>query len=194
MIVETSRALLRPVGRGDIDDLVQLDSDPLVMRYVSGGKPTSRATIEDWVIPRAQAELAGARGGLWTVTDRRYGEFLGWMSLRGPRHSDGPEMELSYRLRREYWGRGLATEAARAVVTVAFGHLGAQRVFAGTTAANTGSRRVMEKLGMVVSRIHMSDDDPLGGGEVEYELLRVHWDTRTRGWMRPPESSADLTA
>ena len=206
MIIETSRLVLRPVERGDVDHLHLLDSDPSVMRFVSDGAPTPRETIIDWVIPRAQAELNTGRGGLWMATDRRYGAFLGWMSLRGPRHSSQPEMELSYRLRREYWGRGLATEAARAVTATAFTELGAERVFAGTTATNMASRRVMEKLGMMIARVHLSTEDVLGAGDVEYELLRTQWEARIRRarttrppvgasrWAQRPGVSSDMTA
>ncbi|NDK89001.1 GNAT family N-acetyltransferase [Gordonia desulfuricans] len=195
MIVQTSRMVLRPVQRDDVADLVRLDADPHVMRHVSGGLPTPRATIEDWVVPRAQAELQIGRGGIWVTIDRRYGEFFGWVSLRAPRHSRRPELELSYRLRREYWGRGLATEAARAVVDLAFTDLGAARVFASASSTNTSSRRVIEKLGMRVSGIHVSDEHAIDGiGEVEYDLLREHWEIRALRRRSAEAPSTDLTA
>lgn len=183
--------MLRPVERRDIDDLVRLDADPAVMRFVSGGVATPRSTVEEWVVPRAQAELRTGRGGIWTVTDRRYGAFLGWVSLRSPRHSNRPELELSYRLLREYWGRGLATEAARIVTDLAFTDLMAERLFASATSTHGASRRVMEKLGMRICGIHVGDQYASHGfGEVEYELLREHWQQRNTTWS----PSADLTA
>ncbi|AFA76116.1 putative acetyltransferase (plasmid) [Gordonia polyisoprenivorans VH2] len=191
MIVQTSRMLLRPVERCDVDDLVRLDSDPHVMHFVSGGIATPRSLVEEWVVPRAQTELRTGRGGLWTVIDRRYGVFLGWVSLRAPRHSSRPELELTYRLRREYWGRGLATEAARIVTDLAFTDLDAQRVFASATSTHAASRRVMEKLGMRICGIHVGDENAPGGfGEVEYDLLREDWQRRHEGWG----ASTDLTA
>ena len=147
MIVETRRLRLRPVDATDVDALVFLDSDPEVMRFVSGGRPTPRAEISDWVIPRARAELRTGRGGMWIAIDQRYQAFLGWVLLRAPRHSQRSEMELSYRLCRETWGRGLATEAARAVVGLAFDELHTERVFASTTLRNSSSRRVMKSSG-----------------------------------------------
>ena len=187
MNVETRRLRLRPVDATDVDALVFLDSDPEVMRFVSGGRPTPRAEISDWVIPRARAELRTGRGGMWIAIDQRYQAFLGWVLLRAPRHSQRSEMELSYRLCRETWGRGLATEAARAVVGLAFDELHTERVFASTTLRNSSSRRVMEKLGMRVSGVRAGGDlvdrQPAHGhgnrenlGELEYELLRHHWD------------------
>ncbi|MEE4024604.1 GNAT family N-acetyltransferase [Gordonia sp. PKS22-38] len=185
MILETVRLRLRPVTVSDVDALVALDSDPLVMRFVSGGAPTPREVIEGWVLPRAEAERRAHRTGMWAATDRRTDHFRGWFALRTPRHSHRPELELSYRLQREHWGRGLATEAAHALLTMSFRELGAERVFAGTMSANTASRRVMEKIGMRLSAIHLCEDDVVfgsGAGEVEYELLRSHWETTTMSW------------
>ena len=192
MNVETRRLRLRPVDSTDVDALVFLDSDPEVMRFVSDGRPTPRAEISDWVIPRARAELSTGRGGMWIAIDQRYQAFLGWVLLRAPRHSQRSEMELSYRLRRDTWGRGLATEAARAVVGLAFDELHTERVFASTTLRNSSSRRVMEKLGMRVSGVRAGGDH-LGRryehahgnrdnlGELEYELLRHQWEALVMG-------------
>ncbi|GAA1480147.1 GNAT family N-acetyltransferase [Gordonia sinesedis] len=206
MFVETPRTLLRPVTDADVDELVALDSDPAVMRYVSGGAPTPRDVIVDWVLPRAVAEHRTRRGGLWTITDRRYGRFLGWMSLRSPRHSSRAELELTYRLRRESWGRGLATESARAIVVVAFDALTTDRVFASTTAANNASRRVIEKLGMRPSAVTLPGDRESrrhpalpdaeeaasdGSGILEYELLRRQWEAMRRS---PAPTARGLSA
>ncbi|RPA19952.1 GNAT family N-acetyltransferase [Gordonia sp. OPL2] len=185
MILDTVRLRLRPVALSDVDAMVDLDSDPAVMRYVSGGVATPREVIEEWVVPRAQAEQRAHRSGMWTAQDRYSSAFRGWFALRTPRHSNRSELELSYRLRRDSWGHGLATEAAHALLTMSFSEIGVERVFASTMAVNTASRRVMEKIGMRLSAIHMSDDELLssaGGGEVEYELLRNHWETTTMRW------------
>lgn len=185
LILDTVRLRLRPVAVSDVDAMVDLDSDPMVMRYVSGGVATPREVIEEWVVPRAQAEQRAHRTGMWAAQDRYSTAFFGWFALRTPRHSNRSELELSYRLRRDAWGRGLATEAAHALLTMSFSEIGAERVFASTMAVNTPSRRVMEKIGMRLSAIHMSDDELVssaGGGEVEYELLRSHWETTTMRW------------
>lgn len=197
MIVETARLQLRPVTAGDVDALVELDSDPAVMRYVSGGAATPREVIEDWVLPRALTEFREHRTGMWAALDRRTRVFAGWFSLRTPRHSSDSELELSYRLRRNLWGRGLATEAAACLIRMSFEEISADRVFASTLAENLPSRRVMEKVGMRMCAIHLTDDD-LGGnhgfGEVEYELLRAHWETATMSWAPSAWSSDRLSA
>lgn len=205
--IDTARTRLRPLGRDDVDELIHLDSDPEVMRYVSGGASTSRAVIEEWVLPRAEAERRSHGTGVWAVVDPATAVFLGWVSLRAPRHSNRAELELTYRLRRAVWGRGLATEASRALLAFAFGHLGTQRVFAGTMAVNVGSRRVMEKLGMSLTAIHVSDerfddvdappsvlgflaDGGFEAAEVEYEILASRWSALASRWP----SATGLTA
>lgn len=182
MFIDTPRLALAPVTDDDLDDLFHLDADRAVMRFVNGGVPTPRRDVADWVIPRAQAEYAAHGTGLWTIRRHAGRAFVGWVSLRTPRHSNQDELELSYRLRTDGWGRGVATEATLALVTMAFADLGTQRVFASTLAANTASRRVMQKLGMRLSAIHISDEQILSGferEEVEYELMRSQWVDRT---------------
>lgn len=192
MFIGTARLQLAPVTDNDVDDLHALDSDRSVMRFVNGGIPTPRRDIADWVIPRAQAEYAAYGTGLWTIRRSAGGGFVGWTSLRTPRHSNRSELELSYRLRRDGWGRGIATEATTALVAMSFEQLATQRIFASTLAMNTGSRRVMQKLGMRLSAIHISDEQILSGferDEVEYELMREHWFNRLpRHASRPPEN------
>ncbi len=88
-------------------------------------------------------------------------------------------VELGYRLNRAAWGRGYATEGARALVGKGFTDLGVQRVTANTMAVNAGSRRVMEKAGLTFVRAYTEDwPEAIEGsehGEVEYELTRETW-------------------
>lgn len=88
------------------------------------------------------------------------------------------ELELSYRFSRASWGRGLAAEAASALIDHGFDRVPADRVFASTLAENIASRRVMEKIGMRLSAVALTDETILSGfsdGTLEYELLRSTW-------------------
>ena len=182
----------------DVADLVDLDSDPAVMRYVSGGAPTPVETIADWVVPRAVAAMAGGTGaGMWTAHDLGGLRFVGWFALRAPRHSAAPELELAYRLRRTAWGLGYGTDGSRALLRHAFETAPTDRVFAGTMAVNAASRRVMEKTGMRLVAVHQADDPAVDGyerGEVEYEILREHWESGELPWARRRARHAHLTA
>jgi RimJ/RimL family protein N-acetyltransferase len=174
VFLRTKRMVLRRFTAGDLDNLVELDSDPAVMRYLTNGRPTPYEVVRDQVLPRILAERGrSSRHGRWAAVDGT-GTFLGWFSLARPDHSDLDQAGLGYRLRRSAWGQGLATEGARALVRTAFGELGLQRVFATTMAVNLASRRVLEKAGLrYVRTFHLEFDDPIPGtehGEVEYAV------------------------
>lgn len=171
----TDRLVFRRVTAADVDLFVELNSDPEVMRYLTGGRPQPRAEIEDVLVPRYLDEYDRGLAGRWLAHDRGTGEFLGWFGLDSD--SGGPdEREIGYRLRRAAWGRGLATEGARRLVQYGFDVLGLRRIWGTTMAVNTGSRRVMRNAGLrYVRTVHPQWDDPIEGaehGEVEYELLR----------------------
>jgi RimJ/RimL family protein N-acetyltransferase len=181
--LETDRLILRRFTEEDVDNLVELDSDAAVMRYLSGGKPTAREKIESEILPRMlDYYRRTARYGFWAAHDKASDEFIGWFHLRPRpnRPDDGPE--IGYRLRRAAWGRGYATEGSRALMDLAFREYGAHRVWAETMAVNRGSRRVMEKLGMRHLRtFHQEWPEVIAGhehGDVEYEISRKAWEGR----------------
>ncbi len=166
--LETDRLVLRPITLEDLDLLVELDSDPEVMRYLTG-KPSTRDQVA-----AIMSKLLGSR---WIAHDKSTGAFVGWFGL-----VPGSEAayDVSYRLRRDWWGRGLATEGTGRMIAAAFGSLGARRVTAQTMAVNVRSRAVMERCGLEIVRMfHVEWEDPLPGteeGEVEYEITRRTWE------------------
>ncbi len=170
VVLRTPRTVLRRFTPADVAALVELDSDPEVMRWLTGGRPTPARVVQREVLPRILAGCERDDGpGRLVAEDPSTGDFLGWFGLR-PVHGRG--LELGYRLRRATWGRGLATEGARALVRLAFDDLGADRVFAETMAVNTASRRVLEKAGLRHVRTYDPGyPDVIPGsehGEVEY--------------------------
>lgn len=168
-VILTQRLVLRPLRTDDVDELVALDNDPDVMRYLSGGKPSVRKDVEDFVMSHL--------GSRWMVYERVTSDFVGWF---GARSTDVGQFALGYRLARRHWGKGLATEGTRALIDKAFSSWGASRVWAETMAANIRSRMVMERCGLKsVRTFHLRWEDPIEGaelGEVEYELLRRDWE------------------
>src|SRR5215212_5130912 len=97
----------------DVDNLVALDGDPSVMRYITGGPPTPRETLEHDHLPAYLDYYERYAGyGFWVAIEKESGEFLGWFHLR-PHDDDLPdEPELGYRLRRSAWGKGYASEGS----------------------------------------------------------------------------------
>ena len=179
--LETERLVLRRFTADDLDDLVALDGDPAVMRYITGGPPTPRDEMRDDYLPFWLAYYdRGDRYGFWAAIERTTGAFLGWFHLRPLPEDADDEPELGYRLIRSSWGRGYATEGSRALIDKAFAELGARRVHASTMAVNAGSRRVMEKAGMRFVRTFVMDwpvriegDEE---GDVEYAIDRAQWE------------------
>jgi RimJ/RimL family protein N-acetyltransferase len=162
--------------------LIELDSDPEVMRHINGGRPTTRAD--------AERRLRDAAGFMFIATDASSDEFLGWFSIRP---STSTERELGYRLRRAVWGRGLATEGALEMIGFAFADPMVERVWAQTMTVNTASRRVMERSAMRFVRTFVDDwpEGPIEGsdlGDVEYELRRTDWRPLPIGDGDPPVS------
>ncbi|SDP24186.1 Protein N-acetyltransferase, RimJ/RimL family [Klenkia soli] len=175
----TPRLRLRPVRPADGDAVVALHGDPEVMRHLGTGRPVPPARVRGLDLPRLLADHGPVPLGYWAAEDRATDAFVGWFELRPMVTDPLVSVELGYRLRRASWGRGLATEGARALVDAVFTGTGTDEVVATTLAVNTGSRRVMEKLGMTWRRTYTEDRTaPITGaelGEVEYALARTDW-------------------
>src|SRR5690606_29298405 len=114
--LHTDRLRLRKLGEHDLDALVELDSDPEVMRFINDGVANSRALYRNSLLPQMLAWSADDPVGFYAAIHAR--EWIGWFHLR-PSIADQAALELGYRLRRAAWGRGLATEGARALASFA---------------------------------------------------------------------------
>ena len=188
IILETQRLILREFTEGDVDNLLELNSDPEVMRYL--GNPVPREKLRDEAIPFHLAVYQRLdRLGTWAAQDRITAEFLGWFHFRPGPDADLTNIDLGYRLRRSAWNKGYATEGSRALIAMGFTDLGVERVFAHTLTVNTASRRVMEKCGLTLVRTTAPCEGPevIEGaehGEVEYALTKPEWAARGLGDAR----------
>jgi RimJ/RimL family protein N-acetyltransferase len=183
VILQTERLTLRQFTADDADNLYELNSDPEVMRYLTGGRPTPREVLRDEVIPFHLAVYERLdRLGTWAAESAATGEFLGWFHFRPGADADVTNIDLGYRLRRPAWNRGYATEGSRALINMGFTDLGVQRVFAHTMAVNSASRRVLEKCGLTLVRTTPYDGPDViewyEHGEVEYALTKPEWEAR----------------
>ena len=178
--LRTPRLRLVPLSDAHLEAEVELDSDPEVMRYLTGRPSTRAAVLERH---RHRLAVAGRVPGLGFWAGLADGDVVGWWILEPPERPDqGPvagQAELGYRLFRRYWRRGLAGEGARELLRHGFADLGLERVFAETMAVNTASRATMASVGMShVRTFSLELDDPLPGselGEVEYAITRAEW-------------------
>ncbi|MDO5745028.1 MAG: GNAT family N-acetyltransferase [Micrococcaceae bacterium] len=177
ILCQTPRLVLREFTADDAESLVELDSDPRVMRYISNGVATPREEITNEHLPAyLRYHRRGPDFGFWVAQLDPGGEFIGWFHLRPEPGGDPGDPELGYRIRHAYWGQGLATEGSRALIAHGFAVESVTRIHASTMAVNLASRRVMEKSGMHLVRSFTADwpvridGDELG--DVEYAISR----------------------
>ncbi|WUJ69154.1 GNAT family N-acetyltransferase [Kribbella soli] len=178
--LETERLTLSRFTPADVELLVALDSDPEVMRFLTG-QPTPRAEIENVVLPEI-LKVYAEHPRLGTFKAEAAEGFIGWFGLQPT--SDAKTAGVGYRLNRAAWGKGYATEGTKALIEHAFG-LGMEQVVADTMAVNHRSRAVMRRSGLRFLKIHHEHfDDPLPGtefGEVLYGVDRATWEAGRHG-------------
>ena len=140
--------LLRRMEMSDVDNLMGIFSDPVAMRYYPATK--SRGEAEAWV--RWTLESYRNHGfGQWVAILKDSGEFAGQCGLTVQEVEGKEEVEIGYLFLRRFWGRGLATEAARKVRDHGFA-LGYRRLISIIDPANFPSRRVAEKTGLTLEK------------------------------------------
>jgi RimJ/RimL family protein N-acetyltransferase len=144
--VVTSRLTLTAPEAGDLEDWYRgIFADPEVMRFLPGGVPLPRERL-DGAVERNRAHWAERGYGRWLVRDAGSGEFVGDCGLRFVEEVEEPE--VLYAFARPWWGRGIATEAARASLRFGFEVAGLERIVAFAVPENVASRRVLERCGM----------------------------------------------
>ena len=145
--LRTARLVLRDWRDDDLAPFAALNADPAVMAHFPA--PLSRHE-SDAMAARIRAAIAERGFGFWAVEAPGVAPFVGFVGLSVPGFDAPftPCVEIGWRLARAHWGRGYATEAARAALADAFGRLGLAEVVAFTVPANAPSRAVMTRLGM----------------------------------------------
>src|SRR5437764_979803 len=162
IILETERLILREHVEEDAEAFYPLGTDPLVTRYLSDGD--SMKSLDDARRILREYPMADYRKygfGRWACQHKEDGVLIGFAGLKYL--DDLKEVDVGYRFLPAYWGRGLATEAARACIAYGFGRLGLKRILGFVMPENVASVRVLEKCGMTLD------------GAVEY---------RARSWAR----------
>src|SRR5438067_9876877 len=127
-VLTSPRLRFEPLDERHFGGLHAMNADPEVMRYISGRPETPDETRA--MIGRVQARWARQGYGWWALIERETDELVGAAGLHHLGHVDSNPMEVGWRLRRDRWGRGLATEAARTILAHAFGALDAPIVCA----------------------------------------------------------------
>ena len=174
-IIEMARLRLRPFCLRDVDDVLVYATDPEWARYLPVPQPYTQADAVKFIA--GQVLLDREVHPAWAI--EHAGVVIGGINLRF--HFDHHVGEMGYSIARSYWGRGLATEAARAVMEAAFAaYASLNRIRTMADARNIGSLRVMEKLGMVREGVLRQNRLVRGEfiDEVWCGVLRPEWEAQ----------------
>jgi RimJ/RimL family protein N-acetyltransferase len=178
--IETERLSLRAFEPGDLDALLAMRSSPSVVRWLYWGPQTEaevRATLEQKVAARslrAEGDVLALAGILPATGELVADVILHWIS------QEHLTAEIGFIVQPSHQGRGYATEAARPLLRVGFEDVGLHRIVGRTEARNTGSARVLEKLGMRLEA-HLVENEWVKGewqSELVYAILDREWRRR----------------
>jgi RimJ/RimL family protein N-acetyltransferase len=145
--METERLILRRWREGDLEPFARMNADPAVMEYF----PSCLTRDESQLLIQRIEEKFEANGfGFWALQLKENNQFIGFAGLNIPdfETSFTPCVEIGWRLAKNYWDRGYATEAAKAALAYAFSAAKLGEILSWTFAGNMRSRKVMERIGM----------------------------------------------
>ena len=171
--VETERILLRELELTDIEAMFELDSDPDVHKYL-GNKPIYSLAEAEAQIKFIRQQYVEFGIGRWAIIDKATNQFVGWGGLKFRtdvvnNHSN--YYDVGYRLIQKFWGKGYATESAKASIKYAFEVLGTPAVYAMALCDNKGSINALQKSGLRITTTLDYEGEPC----YWFELSKEDW-------------------
>src|SRR4051794_35038691 len=169
-LFETERLLVQQLAADDVDNLYVVTSDPELMHYMGDGQPLSYELTAKWIDVSIN-NYATKAYGCSAVIDKRDGAFIGFCGLVRSEFAEPPDdAELIYALRKPYWGQGLATEVAGAMLEYGKQSCHLKRIIATIDPSNTASIQVVYKIGFRHTQT-VSDSDGLPTHIYELSVL-----------------------
>ncbi|HEY0030027.1 MAG TPA: GNAT family N-acetyltransferase [Bacteroidia bacterium] len=153
--LETERLYLREFNLNDAQLLLELNADPEVTRYTGDGQVTleeAQSILKDVILPQYKNKI-----GRLAVHLKDNDEFIGWCGLK--HHAEEDEIDLGYRFFKKHWGKGYASESAKAVMDYGQNTLKLKTIVARAAKENIASLNVIKKLGMVYLKDEMCRHD-----------------------------------
>lgn len=150
IFTETERLVLREILPTDRFGLFAIDSDPDVNTYL-GNKPVERIEQTDDIIVFIRKQYVDNGIGRWAVIEKNTNTFIGWCGLKYIKeltNNHNNYYDLGYRLNKNYWGKGFATEAAKATLDYAFNIMKLKDVYAIADSQNVASKNIIQKVGL----------------------------------------------
>lgn len=173
IFVETDRLILREIVESDAPGMYQLDSDPEVHRYL-GNNPVQHIDQVKKIIENIRKQYKENGIGRWAVIDKVSNDFIGWSGLKYekmPINNKNGYYDLGYRIRREYWRKGIATETAREALKYGFNTLNLREICAAADVDNIASNTVLKKVGLkFIEQFHF-EEKPCNW----YKIERLEW-------------------
>jgi RimJ/RimL family protein N-acetyltransferase len=150
IFIETDRLILREIIPSDYQGVFDLDADSEVHKYL-GNKPIQNVQQAKDTIDFIRRQYLENGIGRWAMVKKNTNNFIGWAGLKlitEEINNQTNYYDLGYRLIRKYWGKGYATEAAKAAIAYGFNRLNLKEIYGMADTNNTDSRHVLEKVGM----------------------------------------------
>jgi ribosomal-protein-alanine N-acetyltransferase len=160
--IETERLLIRELLPSDTEGMFAMDSDPEVHKYI-GNHPLEKIEQSRDVIAFVRQQYADLGIGRWAVIEKGTNDFVGWTGFKKmttPVNKHVGHYDFGYRLATRHWGKGYATESAKAVLHYGIEKLGFTDIYGMTDVGNAASRNVLEKLGFKLVEIFAYDAEP----------------------------------
>lgn len=179
IFLETPRLILREWQESDYEPYIALNADPVVMEYF----PSVRSPGETMAqIGRIVSNMDERGYGFFAVERKDNGQFIGFTGLTNAPFESWftPCVEIGWRLSRENWGCGFATEAAKACLYYGFDRLGLGEIYSFTSIHNTRSEQVMKKIGMVKEGVFGHPSIADGNWLKEHVLYKISRDEKSR--------------
>ncbi|MGB0454595.1 MAG: GNAT family N-acetyltransferase [Bacteriovoracaceae bacterium] len=145
-MLETERILFRELNHSDLEDLIEMDTNKEVLRFINPHKTVTEDEVPAG-LERIISHYPTKQGlGIWATINKEGQEFMGWFCLKPP--ADTPEVEIGYRLKPLFWGKGYATEGASRLRSYGLDELKLEKVVAVTHPKHIASKNVLNKIGM----------------------------------------------
>ena len=170
--IETKRLVLREIDYQDAQGMFELDSDPDVHRYL-GNNPIKRKGEAVSTIDYIRNQYKQDGIGRWAVIEKATNEFIGWAGLKYEKEvrKEMNYYDLGYRLKRKFWGKGFATEAAIESLSYGFVTLGLHEIYAGAHVNNIASNKILRKVGFHHLETFQYDGSP----HHWYKITNTDW-------------------
>lgn len=179
IFAETARLILREIVEQDEDGMFRLDSNPEVHRYL-GNKPVKDISQIRDVIKFIRQQYIDYGIGRWAVVEKESGNFVGWAGMKFITEETNGLVNLhdiGYRFIQDYWGKGYATESAKAALKYAFNEMDLTDIYGMTHVGNQGSINVLNKLGLRIINTFEQDDLQINWHHMskqDWEKMRTH--------------------